>query len=225
MSDELSSSSAGGQPAGHALSGALRLPVGPGAAALRRTIGAIDRVHGDGELPVVVVELTLLPPGQAADYTFLQSGEPTSIRVSRIATRPELAFVHEVGHLLDHQALGSDRSRFASEVEPELEDWRLIARRSDAVRTLVRYKLDPAGVPADLQPYLTYLLSDEEVFARSYAQWIALRSGDATLQAQVASRRQRKPDTLFIPLQWDDDDFEPIAATLDRTFHRRGWRR
>lgn len=67
---------------------------------------------------------------------------------------------------------------------------------------------------------LEYLLNPEEVLARSYSQWIALRSGSSLLRQQLDVRR-RSP----YPEHWDDDDFEQIAEAFDALFESRGWKR
>jgi hypothetical protein len=60
-----------------------------------------------------------------------------------------------------------------------------------------------------------------EFFARSYAQYIATRSGDAwmnnELDSQLEARRQG-----FAPTQWERDDFEPIADAFDDLFESLG---
>jgi hypothetical protein len=82
--------------------------------------------------------------------------------------------------------------------------------------------LNPPKVthPID-QPHVTYLLLEEEVWARSYAQYIALRSGDATMQPQVADIRRRP---IYGARHWEDADFEQVADAIDALFEGLGWR-
>lgn len=71
--------------------------------------------------------------------------------------------------------------------------------------------------------YYTYLTSPEEVWARAYAQYIVHRSGDAELKKQLDKERARKPGIKYNPRQWDDDDFEPVARSMDKLFYKLGW--
>lgn len=61
-----------------------------------------------------------------------------------------------------------------------------------------------------------YLLSAEELWARSFAQWAIRRGG--TPDEYSAQRA--------LPRQWaDDEDFEPIARAIDNVMRSRGWLR
>lgn len=64
-----------------------------------------------------------------------------------------------------------------------------------------------------------YAKSTVELLARSYEQYIALRSGDAVLAAKIERRRQ---DASF--LYWSDEDFAPVAEAFDRLLITRGLR-
>ena len=67
--------------------------------------------------------------------------------------------------------------------------------------------------------HVNYLLNTEELFARSFAQYIATRSGDKIMLSQAKSYS----NTLYGARQWDDDDFKPIAAEFDAYFKSIGW--
>ena len=61
-------------------------------------------------------------------------------------------------------------------------------------------------------------MSDEELWARSYAQYIAKKSGNQDMNAQLAEM-QESP----FPSQWSDDDFAPIMEAIDGIFRAKGW--
>jgi len=63
-----------------------------------------------------------------------------------------------------------------------------------------------------------YYLSPEELWARSYAQYIAKKSGNKAMLAELA-KLQDDP----IPSQWSDDDFIEIEKAIDELFKERGW--
>lgn len=121
-----------------------------------------------------------------------------------------------------------------------LEEWRQAVANSRAVQTMKGWQDEirtrrggpPApGVPAKLDyDHLRYLLQTHEVFARSYSQYIAVRSNDAAGLKELAKlQAEGKPGSQGVfpayPRQWEDDDFEPIAKAFDRLFDSLGWRR
>jgi hypothetical protein len=65
-----------------------------------------------------------------------------------------------------------------------------------------------------------YFLRIHELFARSYAQWVAIRSSDETLLDQVS----QSLSTLHYPEYWGFDDFDPVADALDRIFMELTWK-
>jgi hypothetical protein len=73
--------------------------------------------------------------------------------------------------------------------------------------------------------YVTFMLRAQEMWARSYAQYIATRSGDPILRAQLFLERERLAGMPYYPEQWDDDDFAPIAEAIDELLNAKGWRR
>jgi hypothetical protein len=64
------------------------------------------------------------------------------------------------------------------------------------------------------QQEIGYLATGREMWARAYAQYVALRSKDVGLAMEVGK---------FASQQWAWDDFEPIAAEMDKLFRNRGW--
>ena len=71
------------------------------------------------------------------------------------------------------------------------------------------------------QRYTSYLLNPKELWARSYAQYIAKKSGNATMLAQLDSVRNSDP--FYGSRQWQDADFEAIASAIDALFKDKGW--
>jgi hypothetical protein len=60
-----------------------------------------------------------------------------------------------------------------------------------------------------------------ELWARSYSQYIATRSGDPDLLKGIDM--QRDPGRLYKDFHWSDEDFAPIAAAIDAMFKKLGW--
>lgn len=108
-----------------------------------------------------------------------------------------------------------------------LDEWRAAVDGSVAVRTMRQWIRHPASAPPGASVDFTraYLLPRRELFARSYAQWIAIRSQhpEGLRDLQKLLDRAKTDPTQPYPRQWEAADFAPIAAALDRLFGLLGW--
>lgn len=223
------------RPNGPPVSQALNVPKsGKARVAIDRALAAIDRVHGDGNLPEIPVRAVRLRDGVMGRYRYGGMPQKSEIHIGTRtpAEHAPATIVHEIGHYLDH--LGLPGSRFTS-ADPDFmdlfEEWHTAARDSRAIQRLIdqrwnpeRYEIPmPGGFSIRPQRgFLDYLVTTEEVWARSYTQYVAVRSGDDMLRAVIAEERR---DVMYGSSQWDDDDFEPIARAIDRLFKALGWLR
>lgn len=193
---------------------ALVLPPGalPHDRDLRTLLATIDAVHGDGVLPSVPIRWGIPDDGAVAAYkTSADLAHSVSLTIDSSRERWLLAAIHEVGHLLDHRGIDTSDG-FASGDNLLLEAWRSAARSSEAYQWL----------ESEFGPE-TYLTRYEEVWARSYAQWVATRSNDATLLRQIVQSRGTDPESPDVYRQWAPADFEPIGAAIDDLFRRLEW--
>lgn len=172
---------------------------------LQRALAAASRMHClHSDLEPVPVRTTATT-SEAGAYRF-RKRDPIDVRVSRLGGRATLGFLHELGHLLDHQIHYDRKSRaWASKVHPAFAQWREAAARLE-VRPL------PGGHGRQ-----RYFQAVHEVWARSYAQTVLVRSGEGVLEK------------LLVKLQLDDDahvwpaeQFEPVAAEVERVFEQLG---
>jgi hypothetical protein len=165
---------------------------------LRRALDAASRLHvmwTDLEpVPVCVTATT----SEAGAYRFRQR-DPVDLRVSRLGGRIVLGFLHELAHLLDHQ-LG-----WASESHAAFASWR------GRVATLERRTIASAR-------RRRYFHSTRELWARTYAQTVLLRSGDEVLLAKLRDLHAADDDHL-----WPDETFAPVAWSVEVTLERLGW--
>lgn len=175
---------------------------------IREAIAAIDRVHGDGDLPTIPLLGKVGSKTARGSYWHTTGGSATNIGVKNTGPWPAMTAVHEVGHFIDHQVLGR-RGSFASISSPELAAFRSAVQSSKAVAEIRRQ-------PTYMQ---AYYLKEVELWARAYAQYIAVRSGNANLRAQLDKIRST-PESWT---QWSDDDFAPIASAIDDVFKAKGW--
>jgi hypothetical protein len=142
---------------------------------------------------------------EAGAYRFRMK-DPIDVRVSRVGGRVALGFLHELGHLLDHQVFYERKSRtWASAVHMAFASWRT------AAACLERRPL-PGG-----RHRQRYFNATHEVWARSYAQTVLLRSGDAVLAGQL-TKLQADDD----PHVWPAEQFDAVAVEVERVFARLG---
>jgi hypothetical protein len=142
---------------------------------------------------------------EAGAYRFRMK-DPIDVRVSRVGGRVALGFLHELGHLLDHQVFYDRKSRtWASAVHMAFASWRT------AAACLERRPL-PGG-----RHRQRYFNATHEVWARSYAQTVLLRSGDAVLAGQL-TKLQADDD----PHVWPAEQFDAVAVEVERVFARLG---
>lgn len=191
---------------------------------------AIGRVHSVPKgLYAIEVGVVRSLGGSEGTYWSYAPGGRHRIEISRGATEPSMVMAHEYGHFLDHHLFGNGDGRgnlssFASHQTSNHETKALMRSiyRSEAVRTLVK-KAVKARNEADHgeQRITDYLLTPTELFARSYAQWIGLRSGSGIIRRQLRERDAEGRQYGY-PTQWTDRDFLPIAREFDRLFARRG---
>ena len=142
---------------------------------------------------------------EAGAYRFRKK-DPIDVRVSRVGGRVALGFLHELGHLLDHQVFYERKTRsWASAVHLAFTQWRTAAAQLEC-RPL------PGG-----RHRQRYFQSTHEVWARCYAQTVLLRSGDPVLQEQL-TRLQGDND----PHVWPAEQFVAVAVEVERVFERLG---
>jgi hypothetical protein len=177
----------------------------PLAAELAGALAAASALHGlRSDLAPVPVRATATT-SEAGAYRF-RKGDPIDIRVSARSGRVAIGFLHELGHLVDHQVHYDPRSRvWASAVHPAFAAWRAAAA-SLANRPF------PGG-----RSRRRYFESAQEVWARSYAQTALLRSSDAALVTQLETL-QAADD----PFVWRPDVFAPVAVEVELVFQRLG---
>jgi len=184
---------------------------------------------------------TRMPGGEIA-YTAIELNEEGVAKWGGVPAATGTV-AHEIGHYIDRQVLG-DKRKFASDMAVDLAGdvfarrvlavWNVMdaAKGSKAINDIELAQelgyvtvYDDGGkvehtlnIPHEQKHGVRYLLSPSEVFARAYAQWIALRSGDTEMSEGLAKRA--KPEYIYA--QWQHDDFEPIAKAFDE-LAERGW--
>lgn len=161
---------------------------------------------------------------------------PQNIGIHPHSPNPEMTVAHEYGHNLHMTLFHSDLNTdgYTKLDSPELKGLKDALEDSDAVKTLresleSKSTFDKVGdltMPNELSPKdiadAEYYLEDQELFARSYAQYIATRSGNKTMLGQLDE--MRSAIDFRRDRQWDGNDFAPIATAFDTLFSEKGLR-
>ena len=174
---------------------------------INHAISLIDKVHDDGKLPAINI---LANRGKDLGVYTCSGKHSVDIKIRKTGPWPGLTTLHEIGHFIDHQALGSGAG-FGSMLNKALDVWKNAVQSSKAVE-----QIKFANMGADRKQYF---LSDIELFARSYAQYITEKSADPILLSELDKVRNG-----YSPWrQWSADDFVPIRKAFDQVFKKEGW--
>lgn len=224
------------QPVGTPVSNALTVAKGKYKVQIDTAIQAIDAVHGDGNLTAIPVKQTKTT-SRFGVYKFQYVGNrsrPVEIGISTIeGNHAAMTTAHEIGHFLDDQALRITQVLPSDKITPEIQAWRDAVKNSEAVKTMSDWRRNGHTITmtdprtgqqvtgkAD-SSYLAYVMRHDEMWARSYAQYVATRSQDPILLAELNAIRNEP----YGVTQWADDDFEPIAKAIDAILKVAGWLR
>ena len=112
--------------------------------------------------------------------------------------------------------IGSFTSSDPANRVPEIASLKAALGASQAYQTLLA---KPTGLTIK---NWNYYKSPHETFARAYAQYIATKTQDPAMLAELRSV-QASNAADGIPTQWTDADFKPIADAFDKLFAAIGW--
>ena len=199
----------------------------------RRALAAIDRVHLVAGLPRIPLDTRRDDPNFQGHYRIKRYSERAlGIGIAPDDPIPELLILHEIGHFIDHQALGRPGA-WAAAIVPDLREWRRAIEATGPIQELhallgltdIAFALAAGGGNLlERRATVSYLLTYTEASARCYAQYIATRSGDPLLLDQLANLRAAG-DVIWRLAHWSDPAFAPIAAAIDHLFRQKGWLR
>lgn len=132
----------------------------------------------------------------------------------------KVVVAHEIGHYVDNVLLGgisSGRSgAWSSEDDALLNGWRAAIQATWAVSELKNIVSGKLVKASQSMEYATYLLRPEELFARSFAQYVGTKSQDATLLEELAPGMAE--DGPFSCSQWQPSDFHLVLNSFDDLF-------
>lgn len=222
------------RPTGTPVSSALTVAKGKAKDKIEIALSAIDSVHGDGTLRPIPINQRKSKTtwGQYKYRQMRDRSIPVEININPTeGNHAATTMAHEVGHYLDDQSLRITQVLPTDKITPEIQAWRKTIADSEAVKTLQDWRskgheitiTDPntgqertGKVDAT---YIKYMLRHDELWARSYAQYIATRSGNPTMLAEISAIRS----SPYGVTQWADGDFVPIAEAIDEILRAAGW--
>ncbi len=183
---------------------------------------AINSVHDLSALPTISV--TISASERFGGYTPGADDRPAAILLSRSSPHPCLTLVHEVGHYID-DGQGNFAVYSSMTANSVLAEVMQTIGHSRAVNRIHDYLALDRKVPLPVRYQLRHWIEPVESWARAYAQYITLRSGGATLRHELDTAIGLGGLEVYRNVQWEEDDFEPIAFEIDSVFYRLGWRR
>lgn len=206
---------------------------GPNGDRVREHLEAIDQVHAmpaTAERPDIVGFDSSRNAGgfklswDMASETLINP----EIRVNRALLEIQNSTTHEIGHFLDALELGGEirargeivraasgrrkvKTTYPSEESPGYQAWREAIESSEGGRLMRSRGGD-------------YFGSWLGLWARSYEQWIATRSGSPALARKIRRSGGRQEDVGrgTFSRYWEPEDFEEIAAAFDEIFEKAG---
>ena len=163
--------------------------------------------------------------GQYRLGTYHRTGRFANSDIALSRNADAITTVHEFGHFVEKELF--DKLQFSDTVSRDrshpLRAWWDAARKSNALKDI-----GASNLPSS---YRDYLLRIDEVWARSFTQWVALRSTSSgatpfsrlRLDSVLAHNPALRKD-YGLGAHWDDpDDFAPIAEAFDNIFRAQGW--
>lgn len=186
---------------------------------IETALNLIDGVLKLPELPVIQVHFT--HSERFGGYTAGSEVNPPTIELSVFGITPRLTASHEVGHFLD-DAIGEFQEYASLISNSQIEHILLVSEESAAIQAFREYARQTESTLSPKRFRVLNRLNPEEIWARAFAQYIALRSKDAKMLAEVELRREIEAGVLQNE-QWEWDDFTSIGQAIDTELRSMGW--
>jgi hypothetical protein len=193
--------------------------------AAEEALRAIAAVHSDGGLKLSpLVSEVMSAYGQ---YEMLAPDrERMEFAGSKLTINPApdihphlvMTTLHELGHKADFEKLINFRREPREADSAAFKERAALLRKLRATGTIKTLRTHP-----DLsRKSRKYLLSDWEIFARGYAQWIATASGSEPARAELREMQQSPGERMRLNV-WPDAEFAPMLERFAALFKALGW--
>lgn len=199
----------------------------PCADRIQRILGVIDGVHLDGDLDSLGI-LGFSDPGGFGYYDVATN----QIALEETCHELESSLTHEIGHAIDIKAFGNGLSVCATSAE--FDTWRkaiggsyahqrlIEIKKSRSVQIEIRGQVVQRNLDDRERRHVSYLLEWQELWARSYSQFIAARSRDKELLQQLRDELTSSYGRIY-QVQWTDEDFAAIELAIEGVLKARNW--
>ncbi len=159
-----------------------------------------------------------------------------AVDVAQAQQQSLMVAIHEIGHMVDASFLNAGRgraalkgTRYGSEQARKgkgvLTGWWNAVKKSQAFKNLTAASKSEDVLPGVREFIKNYLLNEKELWARSFAQFVATSDeakGEA-LNWQAAYNEVAAPG-VSERIHWDAKDFEPIREEIEKAFAAKGWK-
>lgn len=154
-------------------------------------------------------------------------GEKTPhILVHEDAESYDFVLAHELGHFVDHVLLGivspQRGGMWSSHDCPLLEDWRVQIQATWTTQQLNEVRATGLRNGRVTQGYARYLLREHELFARSFAQFVAMELDGEAGRLRTWIERLWEADEMPLT-QWNRPEFYGVGRAFERLFKSLGW--
>jgi len=203
------------------VSKAVGLPRHPLSRRLSRFLKTVDAVHTATNLKQVAVEMTPFVLGAVFD-AYTGTG-PYTIQLNPNGSHIELSLIHEVGHFLEWQAIPkSGLGQRSFKGDPLFAAWLQAIRESQNINRLLDLR-DAEAKESSVQKTANYLLDEQELWARSYSQYIAVKMLSPMLLQQIAAENKVITGKIQFRPYWDAADFDAVQSEIDKILQPLGW--
>ena len=180
--------------------------------AAKTALNAIKKVHGDGNLPQIDIKSSSAR-GFAGAYSYYPALDKADcIKMSSWGQHPEFTLIHEIGHFLDHQAIGNSKGHSSAN-----RDFEPLNKMIDKLKETEAVQ----SIKASRTLSNSYYLDPSELTARSYAQYITTKTKDPILLEQLHNVQTKNSDYKYS--QWTEEEFKPIIKLWDNILEEMKW--
>lgn len=173
---------------------------------IQDALNAIDEVHDDGKLHELPLQGSA-GRGNLGVYSFT-ANKGLRIGIKSTGYAPRLTTIHEVGHFLDHQAIGTLGKFASTDSQSPIAGVMKLLDGSSSIKFIKKTPTLDQG----------YYLDKREIWARAYSQYIIRKSSSSKLRKELIKNRDKAPWET-----WPDDEFDTIVKVMDLAFKKMGW--
>ncbi len=162
-------------------------------------------------------------------FEYFKLGRGIQIKISSNSKNKEFTLLHEIGHIIDNQALGTKgvneseqpKSLLISILQAIEKTGLIMELRKMQKRKKMMYNNRLIQILPDDYIRLNYYLQPKELWARAYTQYIIIKSENTYLKEQLSSEYQRE---AIFKTQWLENDFENVIFEIETFLIQQKWK-